>query len=104
MSITLYPDRQRCRKCRRFFGAAVIRGQWCSYHCAGMDVPSDDPADWPREHYKRTRISQPPVPKSSFNSEAEARARIPRGDASLTLYVCKYCGTWHMGHKRGTEQ
>lgn len=102
---TLYPQRQRCRACRRFFGPLVVRGQWCSYHCAGMDVPSSDPADWPRQHFTRRGISGPRIPKSSFNSEAEAEERAQRtNDQQLTIYLCRYCGTWHMGHTTRTEE
>lgn len=98
---TLYPQRQRCRACRRYFGPLVVRGQWCSYHCAGMDVPSSDPADWPRQHFKRRSVSGPRFPKTSFNSEAEAAERMRHMNEQLTIYQCRYCGTWHLGHTRG---
>lgn len=84
----LYPMRKRCRRCRRFFGPLVVAGLWCSYHCAGHPVPSDDPAEWPRHHLVPSR---PPKPKRQYLSEAEAAAR-PHG----AVYLCWYCLTWHI--------
>lgn len=35
--LLLYPERQRCRACRRYFGFIVILRQWCSEECAGVE-------------------------------------------------------------------
>lgn len=34
--LLLYPERQRCRSCRCYFGFVVILRQWCSEECAGV--------------------------------------------------------------------
>ncbi len=34
----VYPDRQRCLKCRRYFAFAVIQRLYCSEECAGVDA------------------------------------------------------------------
>jgi len=88
--LTLYPARQRCRKCRRYFGPLVVDGQWCSYHCAGKDVPSDDPNEWPRQHYRQG--FGPRVAKVAYLCEADALAS-PGGRAAV--YRCTYCWMWH---------
>jgi hypothetical protein len=45
----LYPDRQRCLACRRFFGFTVIDRLYCSYLRAGVKPPGDDPNEAPRK-------------------------------------------------------
>lgn len=87
----LYPARKRCRRCRRFFGPLVVAGLWCSYHCAGHDVPSTDPADWPRRHFVPATMKE----KRAYLSAEEAAAQ-PHG----AVYLCSYCLTWHISSPR----
>ncbi len=44
----LYPDRPRCRACRRYFGFTVVLRMYCSHECAGLPEQSWGPEDLPR--------------------------------------------------------
>ncbi|MFL5674937.1 MAG: hypothetical protein ACJ779_08025 [Chloroflexota bacterium] len=42
--------------------------------------------------------------KVAYTSRREARTRSRHGrhaDGSLQAYHCRYCGGWHLGHRRG---
>lgn len=87
----VYPERRRCRACRSYFGFIVIRGQFCSYRCADMAEPSQDPMSWPRSH--RYGLKE----KRFFLSREEAE-EVCQPDKGV--YLCDYCGTWHIGGRR----
>jgi hypothetical protein len=92
-----YPARSRCLACRKYFGFLVIKRLWCSYDCAGMPAPSADPADWPREH--RTRAGEAKV---SYHHPEEVNAAQHEHE-TIHLYLCSYCGTYHLGHRQTGE-
>ena len=89
-----YPRRRRCLKCRRYFGPLVIKRLYDTYECAGMEPPSADPADWPREH---KRLSG--EPKVGYLCPEDVNADRHNRD-TIWLYPCGYCGMYHLGHKR----
>lgn len=90
-----WPVRQRCRTCGEFFGPEVIRGEFCSYRCAGKAAHPDSipPAHWPREHVVRPN-QWPPQEKRYFFSEDAAKAACV---AQQTAYLCEFCWHWHIG-------
>ena len=88
-----YPARKRCLTCRRFFGPLVIKRLYDSYECAGMEPPSSDPADWPREH--KTAVGEA---KTAYTDPNTIDGTRHQGDA-IWLYDCSYCGMYHLGHR-----
>lgn len=87
-----YPERRRCLACRKFFSFLVVKRLYCSYECAGVPAPSDNPADWPREH--RTASGDA---KASYAHPGEVRS-AQTNEANIHLYPCNYCFTYHLGH------
>jgi hypothetical protein len=85
----MWPERKRCKACRQFFGAEVIKGEFCSYKCAGKPEPSGSP---PRKHTLANGI-----PKRYFYSEQQA-AGFAREDQDV--YLCDFCWHWHIGTLR----
>jgi hypothetical protein len=92
----LWPRRKRCLTCNRCFGFDVIEGKFCAYECAGRPRPSDDPEQWPREHYVLKDGRR--MPKRSYRSLAHAEQAA--GRERKQAYLCDYCGTWHIGSVR----
>lgn len=45
----LYPERRRCRTCRRYFGFDVILRAYCSEECAGLPERPINVEDLPRQ-------------------------------------------------------
>ncbi|HEU4752317.1 MAG TPA: hypothetical protein VFU47_04340 [Armatimonadota bacterium] len=93
----LYPDRKRCRACRRYFGFLVVDGLYDSYECAGRPRPEDTPPDlWPREHYvpKPGGVRQP---KAVFFTERAAQRAAERHGKEA--YRCSFCRDWHIGSR-----
>jgi hypothetical protein len=89
-----YPQRQRCHRCRIYFGPLVVLGLYCSYECAGKPDPRGVPAEqWPREHYIPTPRGR--LPKRAYLNRTMARdAAVASGKA---WYTCTFCWTWHIG-------
>lgn len=97
----LYPQRQRCARCRNYFDFNVVLGLFCSYACGGLREPSRDPADWPRQHKVGRLREGKIIPKLAFWSQGQAeQGRRECGDRTLNVYLCGYCHQWHMGHDR----
>lgn len=97
----VWPERQRCLACRGPLGSTVVHGRYCSWGCAGMPAPSQDPDDWPRQHYHVFHGRR--EEKAAYRSAGDARAamlvRGPEG-RHLQTYLCDYCGMWHLGKTR----
>lgn len=96
----LYPERKRCAACRKYFCWSVIDGLYDSRECAGLEPLSDDPADWPREHYVRDHDR--PVRKKVdwlYEDRAKRKARKEGKEA----YRCNYCFGWHIGSRNPNE-
>ena len=98
--MSIYPQRQRCIACRRYFNALVLAGQWCSYECAGHPQPSRNPADWPREHWRKAIRRHDRIEKEGHLTQAQAQFAVMAndGDGALQEYLCSYCLMWHIGH------
>ncbi|MDP9903213.1 helix-turn-helix domain-containing protein [Arthrobacter bambusae] len=102
MAETLFPVRQRCKKCGKALGrdlATVLFGLYCSPSCAGMAEPSKDAGDsrTPRE-CKTMREG-----KWEFKRRYRSVQEIPdliREDPSTNWYTCGHCGAIHVGHSR----
>jgi hypothetical protein len=101
----LYPRRQRCHACRRFFGPLVVKGLYCSYGCAGMPPPL--PGEAGPGGIRQCANNGYGKPKKRWDIEEEARdyARVARacGD-DLESYACGRCGGWHVGHAPGSRK
>jgi len=102
MAETLFPVRQRCKKCGKGLGrdlAPVLLGLFCSPSCAGMAEPSRDAGDprTPRE-CKTMREGKWEF-KRRYRSIQEIPDRI-REDPSTNWYWCGHCGATHVGHSR----
>lgn len=99
MTETLFPQRSRCKKCRKGLGhdgAPVLMGLYCSCACAGMPAPSlsaDHPTT-PREC--KTKRDDAWVFKRRYRSIAEIPDKV-LGDPATSTYWCKHCGHMHVG-------
>ncbi len=101
--LLLYPERQRCRACRRYWSLSVpLRGMYCSPECAGR--PSIPTSEFngvqipPRTCRQRLKINGPnTVPqvvwKAVFASEADAMKVAKKSDSA---YECPNCWYWHL--------
>lgn len=101
MAETLFPERQRCKKCSKSLGAggsAVFLGLYCTARCAGLAQLSTDPARAPREC--RTERGGVWEFKRRYRSVGEIPDKL-RTDASTSWYWCTgHCGCLHIGHSR----
>lgn len=101
----LYPVRQRCRACRRYWSFATpLRGLYCSPECAGRPpIPMSEfngvliP---PRTCRQRLRVNGPnTVPtvvwKAVFATEDEALA-FGKRNGTRAAYECPNCWWWHV--------
>lgn len=95
ISELLYPERQRCRICRRYFDFVVILRQYCSRSCAGLpEQPETD--ETPRKC--RVRIGGVWYPKAVFFAPDEADRAVKRNGKSH-YYLCEPpdgCGMYHL--------
>lgn len=98
----LYPKRQRCRRCHKYFSfAPPLKGLYCSRECAGMPpVPVTEFRGVqipPRSCRLRLNRSGTPVVKwkAVFSTEAEAVEAVRRNKAK-GAYECPSCGYWHL--------
>jgi hypothetical protein len=98
--VLLYPDRLRCRTCRRFFGFEVLEWLYCSMECARARIPdyvhpSQRPADAPRTC--RVKRNGAWVWKHRYTSPRTARVRARQ--KGIRAYECPNCGSWHLSKK-----
>lgn len=100
MAETLFPQRQRCKKCRGNLGKQVsdpvLFGLYCSPRCAGIANPATNPEQAPREC--KTQRDGKWVFKRAYRSETEIPDKI-RSDPSTNWYTCT-SGHLHIGHSR----
>lgn len=100
-----HPDRYRCANCKSPFRGTVIDGLWCSKECVIVPAVSDNPNDWPRQHYSPPIDGRPKKAKRSFASPEDARRTIGLWRKTWTgakfqdkqIYCCTYCFQWHIG-------
>jgi hypothetical protein len=91
----LYPERQRCRACRRHFDFIVILRLYCSRSCAGLPEQPANTEDLPR----KCRVRENGVwrPKRVYFSPDEAE-RGMRANRNASFYLCDPpdgCGMYH---------
>lgn len=102
MAETLFPTRQRCKKCSKGLGAnnaPVFLGLFCTPRCAGMAPPATHPEMAPRE-CKTQRDGGKWEFKRRYRSVQEMPAKL-RDDPTVSHYVCtNSCGHYHIGHSR----
>lgn len=103
MAETLFPTRQRCKRCSHKLPAqgAVFSGLFCSPKCAGIAEPAQFAKNAPREC--RTQRDGQVVFKRRYRSEGEIPDRIKQ-DPSASWYWCSHCAHLHMGHTRMGER
>lgn len=97
----LYPDRKRCLACRRYFGFLVVDGLYDSWECAPRGRPSDNPEDWPREHYVPLPGGVKREKHSYWYRSGAERAADRQGKGA---YRCGYCRNYHIGTNRSEEK
>jgi DNA-binding XRE family transcriptional regulator len=97
MSEKLFPDRLRCKTCRKKLEDVVLNGLFCSYRCAGHPTPAASVTAAPR-HCKR-EVSNVWNFKSRYRYENEVPAKL-RNDPATNIYRCDYCLFLHVGHSR----
>lgn len=98
MAETLFPQRQRCKTCRKGLGQSVqdpvYLGLYCTPRCAGVAAPATRPEDAPREC--RTQRDGRWAWKRRYRSESEIPDKL-RADPSTSWYTCSHCAHWHVG-------
>lgn len=92
-----YPQRKRCLTCRKFFGFTVIRRLYCSYECARMPFPPNDPMKRPRECRTGAGELKRSYPYPELVTGADLRG-------TFNVYECACCGTYHIGHRRPEQR
>lgn len=113
MKELVYPERQRCRACRRYFGFEVIQGLYCRRECAGLPslpdpsrqpeafgpVPDAPVLDLPRccrTVHRRNRAARPKV-RYLRPEDASAVRSCMTSETLPEIYQCPHCSYWHLG-------
>lgn len=97
MSEQLFPDRRRCKKCRKGLGerqAPVLMGLYCSWSCAGLPMPAARADDAPRQC--RTQRDGGWVFKRRYRHLGEI-PQVLRDQATTSWYWCTHCAHLHIG-------
>ena len=98
MAETMFPQRQRCKTCRKGLGQSaqdpVYLGLYCTPRCAGVAAPATRPEDAPREC--KTQRDGRWAWKRRYRSESEIPDKL-RADPSTSWYTCSHCAHWHVG-------
>lgn len=105
--VVLFPERRRCRRCRKYFGFQVILRLYCSYECAGLDPEPFSADSLPRccrtwDHRLRRW-----KPKRMFWSEYEACKFCKGKHLRYVWYRCdgpEGCGLWHIATNRELKE
>jgi len=97
MSETFFPDRMRCKNCRKKLEDTVLNGQFCSYRCVPHPAPKPQVEKAPR-HCKR-EVNGVWNWKTKYRYEGEVPERL-RLDPATNIYRCDYCLFLHVGHSR----
>jgi ribosome-binding protein aMBF1 (putative translation factor) len=97
MSETLFPERLRCKTCRKKLEDTVLNGMFCSYRCVPAPAPSPSVSVAPR-HCKR-EVNSVWSFKTKYRYEKEVPEKL-RNDPATNIYRCDYCLFLHVGHSR----
>ena len=106
MKQLLYPERKRCRACRRYFCFEVIKGLYCSRECAGLPPLPVLPLEQLPRTCRTGRLGGKIRAKTCYFTEAEAletMAAQRHADPGLEAYECPNCLYWHLGHSYQPE-
>lgn len=101
MAETYFPERLRCKTCRKNLSNVVLDGLYCSYRCARLPEPSSRIDDAPR-HCKRF-VDGVWGWKTKYTYEGAVPVKY-RNDPSTNIYRCDYCRFLHIGHNRIQEE
>lgn len=93
----IYPERQRCAKCRKSLSTIVVQGLYCSYSCAGVKSPSSKVSDAPREC--KRQVNGVWEFKRRYLGENDVSPKL-KADPGTNIYRCNYCHHLHVGHSR----
>lgn len=92
---TLYPERQRCKKCGKGFPErGALDGLFCSYRCGGFAEPFKKIDDAPR--WCKTQKNGKWEWKKRMRSAQELPKAL-RNDATVSMYWCDHCHFLHLG-------
>ena len=97
MAEILYPDRQRCKTCRKGFQDIVLEGLYCSYRCGRFSTPASTVDEAPRG-CKRI-VNGVWGYKTRYKAVAEVPEKY-KHDPTTNIYLCDNCHTYHIGHSR----
>jgi hypothetical protein len=97
MAETFYPQRQRCKTCRKGFSDTILAGLYCSYRCGGFAAPAKTIEEAPRSCKRQVNDSW--GYKTRYKSEIEVPEKY-RSDPSTNIYLCDNCKFYHIGHSR----
>lgn len=97
MAETIYPERQRCKTCRKKLEDNVFVGMYCSYRCGKLPNPAKNITEAPRGCKRevngqwgyKTRYKSPKMVPEKYQI-----------DPSTNIYLCDNCQTYHIGHSR----
>ena len=101
MTETLFPVRQRCKRCRKKLESIVLNGIHCSYRCALHPEPPATLEATPRQC--KREVGGRWDYKTKFRSENEVPERL-RADPGTNIYRCDNCLFLHVGHSRVKEE
>lgn len=97
----IYPERKRCRTCRKFFGFELIDGLYCSGDCVPYPYQEVVVDELPRTCRTRDRNGGGGGGwrlKLVFPDEESAR-RAKKRYGSGCYYQCPNCHRWHLAKK-----
>lgn len=100
MAEILYPERQRCKTCRKGFSSQVLGGMYCSYRCGKYPTPAKTLTEAPRGC--KRQVDNTWGYKTRYNAPSEVPVKY-RNDPSTNIYLCDNCRTYHIGHSRPDE-
>lgn len=96
----IYPQRTRCKECRKKLETTVLKGVYCSYRCAGKPAISTKVADAPRSCKREVKGVW------EFKKRYRHVGEVPlnlQEDPATNIYECPHCLFLHVGHSRVPE-
>lgn len=96
----IYPERQRCKTCRKKLESIILEGMFCSNKCGKLTPAAKTIAEAPRGCKRqldgkwdyKTRYVYPNQVPEKF-----------KADPTTNIYLCDNCHCWHIGHSRPEE-
>lgn len=97
MAEKIYPERQRCKTCKKGFKELVLEGLYCSYRCGRFANPSASIDLAPRSC--KRQVNGTWGYKTRYKSQQEVPEKF-KNDPSTNIYICENCHMYHIGHSR----